>query len=334
MMRMLILFCTLFTVISCQTTSKVASLEKFKNVKLDGQTPTQLAIDVASERGTESIQYVSQLITKRKAWPQVYPTIVNRIEKNRKYSQVELFNLAMLYQSGPGEANTSFVQNLLASSDSFMNKLGWYIAASKPSPKIALVLDNALSTILTNSNSSRLHEPMMAMAVSQNNLRSAYSIMRQSLMQTGIEQFAEAMIHLNPSQASEDFLEYLNLAPTEELRQLTISSVNVTTCQIILMHMQKSPPSIHNPKFQQIFVFAVARNQSLSEMAAGVLESQFTRNRRYLAALLARTPEWLQIAYVEDAKHDMTAHKKLFLTDLRNTTPHEDVVFEINSSMR
>ena len=79
----------------------------------------------------------------------------------------------------------------------------------------------------------------MANAVAANQLTDAYTLIREGLMQQGGEEFVNAMIALNPKRASWDFLDYLAQASAEELRQLTLSSVDLFSCVAILKHLSQ-----------------------------------------------------------------------------------------------
>src|SRR5690606_4760486 len=135
-------------------------------------------------------------------------------------------------------------------------------------------------------------------------------------------------------QASEDFLTYLALAPAEELRQLTLSSVNLYSCMIILKHMTYAPPSVANADFRHLFNYAVSRNNALAELAHAVLENYVPEHTDYLAQLLARQPVWVQMAYLENARRRMTPKVGLLLSELKKVSAQDDVISEIDEIRR
>ena len=150
-------------------------------------------------------------------------------------------------------------------------------------------------------------------------------------MKTGHESFAEVMMEVRPRQASKDFLAYLALAPYEELRQIHMKTVNPIAANLILNHLQTYPPSVGDAYFDHLFVYAVSRNTHISNAAIGVLNYYYKNNRKILAMKLARTAPKIQIAFVGANKRNVTSVSKLFLADLRNLTPDENVIDEIDS---
>ena len=64
------------------------------------------------------------------------------------------------------------------------------------------------------------------------------------------------MAHLNPLSAANDFLDYLSLAPVEELRQLAQKTINLYTAQVAFKHFIRYPISINHPKSQILFLGA------------------------------------------------------------------------------
>jgi hypothetical protein len=209
-------------------------------------------------------------------------------------------------------------------------QLGWQLAAAKPSQQVAQIAEQRLTQAIAENDEDSVMLPQMANAIAANKLKGSYTLARRGLLTKGDEEFAMAMISLDASQASEDFLAYLSMAPAEELRQLTLSSVNVYTCVAILKHLVRLPPSMANPNFPHLFFYAVSRNNGLAELAQNVIEGYVPTNTEYLAQILARHPSWVQVAYLEGARTRMNPKVSLLLSELRKVTAEQDVVNEID----
>jgi hypothetical protein len=98
---------------------------------------------------------------------------------------------------------------------------------------------------------------------------------------------------------------------------------------VILKHMKSYPPTAGAVGFENLFFFAVSRNLTLAEQAQGVVEEYIPANTDLLAALLAKQPSWVQIAYLEAARRHMTPKQGILVGELQRTTAETDVVDEI-----
>jgi hypothetical protein len=144
-----------------------------------------------------------------------------------------------------------------------------------------------------------------------------------------LEDFAQAMATLNPEQATSDFLDYLALCPPEELRQLSVSSVNIFAATIALNHMMKFPPNTTNPNVDVLFNYAISRNPGLSDLATTLVENIAQKNPNGMAMTLSRMPVWTQVAFIEGSRRNMTATKRVFLGELKRVSAQADVVDEL-----
>jgi len=176
--------------------------------------------------------------------------------------------------------------------------------------------------------------PGTARAIMANKLTKSYTVVRQGLLMKGHEAFAEAMISLNPKAASSDFLDYLALAPPEELRQLTLSSVNLYTCMVILQHLAKVQAPISHPRIENLFFYSVSRANGLAELAQSAIERYLPRNKEHLAYNLTKLPVWVQIAYLENARRRMNPKVGILLAELKKVSSQRDVIEEIDEVIR
>jgi hypothetical protein len=291
------------------------------------------ALDAAIEFGGDTLTQVKQLISDRKEWSAAQKYVGKRIESDAEtLSNSELINALHLYQVCPDEPKLAIFKMLLQSERPIARVLAWNLAASRPSRNIAQAVDDELTIRISNSTEDEVLIPQMANAIQANQVKTAYSLVRQGLMKSGEEAFAKAMIALHPKQASNDFLDYLGTASIEDLRQLNQNTVNLYTCMVVMRHMLAFPPSMNHPNFQQLFLYSVSRNKSLSDLANMALESYLPQYRKSLAFILSQLPEFIQVAYVENARAAMTPTVSRLLSELKEISSHDDVVEEIREA--
>lgn len=292
--------------------------------------PLDEALTAAITFGGDTLEQVKKLIKRRNEYEATAKFAERAIADGMmKYESHQLINATHLLMITPQPLDRKLFASLVQSPRPLANQLGWQLAAAKPSKAIRAEIEAKLTGALVEGEEETLLLPQMANAIAANRLASAYTWARQGLFKKGNEEFARAMIVLNPKQASDDFLPYLALAPAEELRQLTLSSVNLYTCLAILQHLHKSPASFGRVGFEHLYVYAVSRNGALAEIAQAVIESYATQNAEGLAQMLARQPVWVQIAYLENARRHLNPSVSLILTELKKVSAEADVVREI-----
>ena len=148
-------------------------------------------------------------------------------------------------------------------------------------------------------------------------------------MTLGNEEFAISMATLDPVRASSDFLDYLALCPPDELRQLSVSSVNVYAATVALNHLIKSPPSVGHPRLDTAFYYSISRNPGLGDLGASLVDVLASRDQRGMAIALSRLPVWTQVAYIENARRNMSSTRRVFLSELKRTSPQAEVSEEL-----
>jgi hypothetical protein len=204
-----------------------------------------------------------------------------------------------------------------------------------PSKAIANAAERELSRAIANDDESAVLVPLMAEAVRANRLVGSYTLLREGLMQTGHEAFAEAMAELQPNRASNDFMDYLATAPVEELRQMTLKTVNLYACMVALRHMLTRPVSLAHANADYLFLYSVSRNSGLSDMANAVIENNYLVDQRpQFALILSRMPVWVQLAYVENARRRQIPAVAVFLDELKKVAAQQEVIEEINEYRR
>ena len=289
------------------------------------------AVEAGIDYGGDTLTSVKRLIKRRGLTQSAYSLVAKDLHDNvQSYEHNQLINAGHLYASLPLPVAPQMFKVLIGSGRPLAQQLGWQLAAVKPSAALVAAIEGELTRAIADNDEDSVLIPQMANAVRANHLKDAYTLLRQGLMTKGDEEFALGMIALNPVAASDDFLPYLALPPAEELRQLTMSSVNLYTCITILKHMQKEPPTAGKPGFDHLLFFAVSRNPTLAELAHAILEQFLPERTDYIAQALARQQAWVQIAYIEGARRRMNPKEGLLLSELKKTTSENDVVQEIN----
>ena len=315
--------------IGCQTLDR--PLDKDDAPQIHTDLPVKDALVAAVNHGGQTLKSVIRLFKRRGDWMKAYPVIEQAIKDGiLQYGNTQLINVVLIYQASPVQTSPVVFDRLVSSGRLLARQLGWQLASTKPSPLMAKAIDVALSRALAEGDEKSVLIPEMAKAVHANRLVSAYSVMRQGLFMTNHESFASAMAALNPKAASSDFLDYLAQAPVDELRQLTLRSVNSFACMVILKHMTKYPPPVTHPKFGHLFLYTISRNRGLGDQASDLVRTYLPSNSHFLAFVLARLPGWVQMAYIENARRRLSSDVALFLKDLKEATPQKDVIEEID----
>lgn len=290
------------------------------------------AIEAGLEFGGDTLYEVTKLLQKRRALVaagrSVEKTLMNSYADMPEH---RLINSVNLYQHSESNAAPKMVLKFLDSNKKLHRQLAWHIAAAMPSPAMASTVETYLTAAITENRFDDLYSPKLADAVVSNRLKDSYSILRLGLMETDNVSFAHGMIAIDPKRASADFMDYLAQAPLEELRQLSLMAVDMFVCMEMLKHMQKFPVSIYHPNFSHLFYYATSRNMALAELAQEVIATYSPTHNGYLAYLFNLQPEWLQIAYVEGVRRNVTPVASLFLNEVKKNSSHQEVIDEINS---
>lgn len=299
---------------------------------INRNTPVADAVRHAIEWGGETLGAVKQQILQRKQREKVAQVLQSLLVKDPDdWPTNNLVNAMNLYSfCRPKNPDVVFVA--LQQADKKMpRKLAWELAARFPSKNIANRIDQILTQALLEDNLESFLTPGLAKAVSQNELKESYSIMREGLMQNGHVNFARAMVNLNPRMAVSDFMAYLMKATPEELRQLHFEHVDVFTCLEIFNHLKRHPVSPGHEYFSQLFFYAVSRNSGLAEVARKLLVSYMPHYSTDIALKVLTLPPWAQIAYVDSFRENQNTVARLFLSELKQLSPRDAVLEEIDS---
>ncbi|MCX6129672.1 MAG: hypothetical protein NTX25_11500 [Proteobacteria bacterium] len=313
----------------CQTINSGSNSELPKitrDMKLDE------AYRYAVEYGADILTQTRDLARDRQQLPELSKLAEqDLLQKADSLPAGALLNIAHLYRVSSATLSPQVLLTMTSAKSLASRQIAWRLAASKPSPDIARTIETILSQALEKGHESDILLTEMAGAIQENSIKSAYSFLILGLMQQGAPEFANAMLALDPSKAASPFVDYLNRADLDDLRQLNQKSVNLLTCTVIFRFFSDNSLPLNHPGIGQIFQFAVSRNRALAEMAFAVLEKSLPENRLALAALLARQPVQVQVAFIENSQRDLTSNLRLFLTDMKDVVQSKEVMEELNS---
>lgn len=330
-MKYLIFIMSLSLIGACQTMGPDGRPIESAPEITDAMTIEEV-VDAGIRFGGETLVVAKRHLNKNKSWPEALKVIELRVKENRQdYTNLQLISALHMYQSGAKAVPLDFFRLLVRSKRATLRDLGWTLAANLPSASLRKAIDDELSRYVIQGLEQEILSAHLANAVQANKVRTAYTLMREGLMKTGDDSFAKAMISIKPQQSSEDFLPYLATAPVEELRQLNQRAVNIYSCMVILRHLISYPVSINHPNFEHLFLYAISRNNGLSELANLALDVYLPRYRNHMALMLSRLPAWIQVAFVESSRHRMSPHTRSLLAELKGVTSHDEVVDEITA---
>ena len=141
-LRMFFLGLSLSLIPSCQSLDESADVPP----KITKETPLDEALDSAIKYGGKTLSETKRITKLNKMWVQLHRLTDVRIRKKlSSYSNEEAFNLVHLYQISYPEANPEIVRILISSTNPFIKRLGWQLAALRPSRAVATILDRELS---------------------------------------------------------------------------------------------------------------------------------------------------------------------------------------------
>ena len=310
-------------------------VENLEPPELTAEMSLGEVIEAGLDFGDKTLQKAKKLID-RKQDRQAAGVYLHReiIEGQLRMPATRLINAMNLYQFAAYEKAPQLFYILSQSDRNLSQQLAWHLAASMPSTAMGQQVERTLSKAIANNEIQQMYLPKMASAVASNKLIQSYTVVRQGLFDSNHVDFVRAMITLDPRQASHDFIDYLAKASVSELRQLSVKSVDVFACMEIFKHLLSFPADVTHPRFEHLFLYSISRNNALADMSRKVLVSYLPVNNSHLALLLARMPNWVQVAFVEGSRRQLNPQISLFLRELKKTTSQREVLEEIDHVIR
>ena len=310
------------------------SFDSEKKKKVAPKITDKMSLNEALANGIEfggvTLHDVEKLVKRRKEWPKAEEHLYKILMTEGEITAQALINTMELFRASRSLRAPEVFKQYVRDGALLKRQLAWQLASDSASEKMGHEIEVHLTESIAENELNLVFIPAMADAVASNRLVESYSVVREGLLFGDDIAFARAMIALKPQQASTDFLEYLAKAPIEELRQLSLKSVDVYTCTLILEHLASYPPPASHPRMEVLFLYAISRNNALGEMARDVLEKYLPQYSEAFAFTLSRLPSWMQIAFVERSSKRMTPVISIFLNDLKKVTADKDVVDEIS----
>lgn len=296
--------------------------------EITAKTPMNERIALSIDYGGKAMDQSKKIMQDKGEFKEIQISLEQVISKNfESWSDRQLINAVEMYESTKPSDTTRLFELLSKSKEPIRIKLAWRLAGIGTSLKLPTSIDFVLTRDFDSIDRHLIGE--MAQAVRIHRVETVYTILKMGLMKTGELPFAQALAALKPIDSTSIFLEYLNLAPTEELRQRTLAEVNSFTCAEILSHLEKYPAAPNTPGLKKIFEFAVSRNLILANRARAVIEAWVPMMPEVLSEELARSELFIQMAFIEGTRREPTRNITGLLERLKTTTTHAEVLDEL-----
>lgn len=320
-------------VAACQSTS----MSRLSKLWMPPSGPELLAraIDEGGEAYLKYAQQLSEASFDSSVKAQRERELVSLIYSNAvHWGSPQLMRATKLYSSGSREHSFLVFAALLKSPREEAPSLAWKTLLGMPEksvdvPRARNFVDGILAEALKSGGIERHWVPEMAQIVKKWRVESVYSVVHMALLAKGDVEFVEAMIELRPRRSSSELMEYLALAPSDDLRQLALASIEVGSAEAILQHFKLYPPSLAHPQLGQLFAFGASRQRGLKEPALEVIDALTPQQPLLMAYALAKQPIWVQSAMISEAGRQSTPHREVLLRELAKITSDENISAEI-----
>lgn len=300
--------------------------------KLTLKTPINEVLDTAIEYGGQSMAEANEIITYRKQWPMAGKLLREAMERNvYTYDTQQMVHGFQLYvRSGDGDAVILF-DKFARLSRPEVQRLAWSLAAAMPSANMKIAIERRLDEAVKKNDLKSLAHYEFAKAIRDNKIKTSYTVVREVFYITPELDFAKAMSEIDPEQATSDFLDYLSRVTFEEVRQIHFTSVDLIVAAFAFEHMSRYKPDLSHPAAATLFYYSVSRNRGIAEAAFNLILSYVPEQKEILGFMLASTPTPVQLAFVENARVNMTPQSSMLLKSLRYMTARQEVIEELRA---
>lgn len=322
----------LMTLILACSVSCVSMEDKDLPPELTHKSTIKELLNGSLDFGGKVLKQTKKIVTETNRWPQMATELRLYLKQNlRLENKANILRAAHLYQASVPALEPEVLRLFTRHHSSEIAVIGWQLAAIRPSSAVKRFIEEEVSYFVIRNWESKLLIPTFAMAVQENEVKSVYSLLQLGLDQSGNDEFAKAMVFLDPERSSAPFMDYLGKATIEDLRQINQSSINVYTCLVILRHFAFNPIPLGHPNVSHLFMYAVSRNTGLSEMARDVIESQLPEFKEQMVHALASLPMEVQISFVEGTRRQPSSNFRILMSQLKLSTRYHQVVEEIDA---
>lgn len=316
---------------ACQTTGS-GEAEK---PKITRDMPLSESYPYAITFGGDTLLQVKEFAREKQQFAELHKlTAADLAQKHESMNPIYLLNVAHLYRVSTPNLDPQLLRTLVLSRSEPSRRIGWRLAATKPSAEVGQMIEQILTEALSETREEKILAPEMATAIQENNLKSSYTFLARGLLLQGNPEYANAMLALDPVRAAGPFLDYLGKADFDDLRQLNQENINVYSCTLIFRYFLDNPLPINHPAVAQLFMFAVSRNRGLADMANAVLDKHIPEHRVAMARILSRTPTQVQLAFVEGSQRELTSNLRLLLSSFKESALEKQVLEELESGQR
>lgn len=300
-------------------------------ISYDKDDPLATKISKAIEGDGVIFMRVSKEVANKRQFKQAN-AIARRylLEHGDELDKISATRALHFYRLKNKRVDVNLIKFLSQKSHKTAKRAGFRLAADYPSAKVRRFIESYVSLALIENFEDELYLEEVADAILANRAADLFTFVRQGLLSTGDRAFAEAMAKLIPARASDGFMQYLNLATLEDLRQLNQKTIKLDTAIFILAHLGRYLPDHDSDLVNHLFYYAVSRNTALRELAMPVLEKLMIVDDIAMAERLSRLPLEVQVAFVEHQRSNSNPVVGVFFSKLKTVTPHREVIQDIN----
>ena len=194
---------------------------------------------------------------------------------------------------------------------------------------VAKYIEQIITAALKNNSINAHLVSEFALACINWKVTNVYDVLKLGLLYNGHVYFTQAMASMDPVKSSADFLDYLALAPDEDLRQLNFSALNHSSALAALIHLKSYPPNFGHRHLGKLFVYGSARQTDLKESALHIIDMLTPIQPNVMAYELARQKQWVQIAIIEHTRRQKTPNRMLLLANLQNISSSKIIIEEL-----
>ncbi len=288
-------------------------------------------VDAGIDHGGGTLAKVKEIIERKNELRQAgLSAELKLISHYKDWNSAQLMNATHLFLASKPDNGVRIFELLATSDRPLARRLAWLVASKVTSPEVKKAIDDVISDLIQKD---KLNEgffiPEVADAIAANELVALYPTLRMGLLIAQEPAYARAMVRLNGKESAGDFMNYLSLAPVEELRQLSMGSMNEATMLVVLEYLNKVTLLPEHPALNHLYYISISRNNAISAAGIALLGRYFESNKNLMALRLNSLPEWAQIAFIDRAKRDITPAIAQFLKKFRNVASQDAVVEEL-----
>lgn len=304
--------------------TKCAHQEKPSPQQLEALDLNDMINGAINSHNPNLIKLTAKHIVETERENQAAIIVLKRIEQESPRGRERNENITAsteLYKLLPNEDRAKLFKALFKVSGNAFEKSAWDIAAEYPSITMTEAIKEALIKKASGPAKSTRLSPNIAAAITANQVKDVYPLIRKSLMASGHPNYVKAMFELNPENAPDDALTYLALFAKEPIIAGDLTKTDQNTVLAILSSLQDSFPSTHHPDFPILFVYALSKNERIATSAERLLTNFLATYPKEAALTILQLSPDLQQKYLQRLSQSNGPLAASLSDDLRNHDP-------------